>query len=545
MLACQPRKEGGGQRIRFDSLFCRADRVSDRIHIITVYIDCAANNNMILRSFSLFCTSALFFFSNNGGADASFSSGTKSVGSTAAARSSWQLSSHHRHQHHQRRIRRTSNRSSGVGPRTVERRSRGYLLLSATTVGGVGDVEVDVTSLLDGDQEAATVARAKVEEEILTTNGQPRDELVAASEPERREAVRWMKKQLKLEQKERRFDGSNSKKKKTGSGFGGGGGGGAASGKKKKTSDTDTSAAVDNDEKPVVRYTYDPTRDASGYGAVLQRDGVVRIDSVLSKGLASELFDYIDEEKARSERDVAEGRARQLDRFTRVLLKSNRCDLLLPFGVGDDDDGEGERPLIMRAVDELLCEGSPMSDVIESTVGGPDAELYEFSCLVSDPGSDRQVIHPDIAHQGKEQQKRTGPLVTCFVALQDIDATMGPSEFLPGTNTAEAHELLNNPETRDAMLAERPTKLGLLKQGDCSIFDATTLHAGLANRSADKRRCLFYFTFRYPLMEDPRTDNNPGSIRPEVKDAKWTLRTMREHVRRWEKNHHHHQAGQS
>eukprot|EP00586_Coscinodiscus_wailesii_P002741 CAMPEP_0172490204 /NCGR_PEP_ID=MMETSP1066-20121228/20534_1 /TAXON_ID=671091 /ORGANISM="Coscinodiscus wailesii, Strain CCMP2513" /LENGTH=335 /DNA_ID=CAMNT_0013258555 /DNA_START=321 /DNA_END=1328 /DNA_ORIENTATION=+ len=322
------------------------------------------------------------------------------------------------------------------------------------------------------------------------------------SEEERKKATKWIKKILRAETRGKSVSGGG------GGGFGG-----------KKTKKPKKSAGA----SPI----FDPSLDPHGFGSVLQKRGVTRIDDALSPTTARSLVTYIDRLKLQSEDEVARGDAPALSRFSRVLLKSNRWDVLLPF---DHDN----HPLISQALYELLAVGTttttPISSVIESTLG-PDAELYELACLISDPGSDRQVIHPDIAHRGSEQV-RTGPLLTCFVALQDVTEAMGPTEFLPGTNTKECHDLCNDRSRRDDLLRGVESRLSLLKEGDCSVFDATTLHAGTANRSEVRRR-LFYFTFRSRMLSDPRSWNNPGSIRPELKERKLTLAAIKTELERW------------
>mmetsp|Transcript_17325 Transcript_17325/g.19765 ORF Transcript_17325/g.19765 Transcript_17325/m.19765 type:complete len:472 (-) Transcript_17325:621-2036(-) len=388
------------------------------------------------------------------------------------------------------------------------------------TVGGLAastsSPEPSVTSLLDGEQEQVIVNRSYVEEEILLKSNSPRNELLMSTEEERKDATKWIKKVLK--------DDSRMEAKRNGGGGGFGGGGASKSkGSKKLTKASKISQDMSEYSK------FNPKLDIDGHGAILQQNGVVRINNVLSKESTQALLKYVDDEKINAEGEVARGDVPQLSRFTRVLLKSNRCDLLLPLDKRND--------IVMQALYELLggdksSNVGAVGNVIESALSA-DSELYEFACLISDPGSDRQVIHPDIAHQG-ETQKRTGPLLTCFVALQDIDNDMGPSEFLPHTNTAEYHRQLNDHSLRDEMLSKVASKISLLREGDCSIFDATTLHAGTANRS-DKRRRLFYFTFRSLAMEDPRTWNNPGSIRPELKESKLSLRDIQEKIQQWRK----------
>jgi len=368
-----------------------------------------------------------------------------------------------------------------------------------------------VMSLLDGDQEKATANQAYAEEELFLKSSASRDELVMANESERSTAIKWIKKCLKVEARSGMDKGSST-------GFGG------VKPKLNKKKAKKKATTSDGDGP----YIFNPAQDPHGFGAILQKHGVARINNVLSPETADLLTQFVDDEKLLCEEQITDGHVPEISRFSKVLLKKSRWDLLLQFEESD---------VIMQALNELLGDGKktkdyPVMNVIHSTLG-PDAELYELACLISDQGSDRQVIHPDIAFQG-ENQIRTGPLVTCFIALQDIDSQMGPTEFLPQSNTNHFHDQLNGQGTKNEMLSNVCSKLSLLKQGDCSIFDATTLHAGTANRSKDRRR-LFYFTFRSLSMADPRTWNNPGSIRPELKERHLSLKDVHKEISSWKK----------
>ena len=57
--------------------------------------------------------------------------------------------------------------------------------------------------------------------------------------------------------------------------------------------------------------------------------------------------------------------------------------------------------------------------------------LQEIACLISEPGSRTQPLHPDTPYTSSP------PLYAAFVALQDIDIEMGPTVYLPGTQTRE------------------------------------------------------------------------------------------------------------
>ena len=253
--------------------------------------------------------------------------------------------------------------------------------------------------------------------------------------------------------------------------------------------------------------------------SALSQEGVVRLDGVLRTSTAASLRAEILERRAAALAAVESGDDWR-PYFADVLLKADRCDLLLPLegnrgvqmalrellvgsrGAGDGGDGGGDggggggggggasTTLLHAVLGSTLGEDATRyamwkprwlgprpvtsaSDLGQPALHGPLSatdhapgcapsfgqpcgqsaaslglasaapagrtglvsphRLYELSALVSEPGAPRQPIHPDNPHQER------APLLTCFVALQDISAPMGPTIFLPGTNTAEAH----------------------------------------------------------------------------------------------------------
>jgi Protein involved in biosynthesis of mitomycin antibiotics/polyketide fumonisin len=224
--------------------------------------------------------------------------------------------------------------------------------------------------------------------------------------------------------------------------------------------------------------------EAAEYAKTLQKDGVVRIDNVLSPKLVDRLRKYAYDLRLTSEQEVKEGKVQPIERFADVLLKQNRCDLTIPLG----DE------IVSDALNQALREsavGHTISNILSES-----AVLYELSCLMSDPGSQRQVMHPDTPFiEGK------GPvLYTCFIALQDIHLDMGPTTWLPGTHTLEAHEEFMDDHVpkdcsnsrKDILIRDRPAVLGTLTKGSCAIFDSRCLHCGTANQS-EQSRALFTF----------------------------------------------------
>ena len=238
----------------------------------------------------------------------------------------------------------------------------------------------------------------------------------------------------------------------------------------------------------------------------LKQDGVVRLNGVLSASTAATMRKEILERRAAAFSAI-DGGDDWRQYFADVLLKSNRCDLLLPL--------KGSRA-VQTALRELLLQGT-LANVLLSTLGD-DATLYELAAIVSEPGSPRQPVHPDNPYQEHP------PLITCFVALQDIASSMGPTTFLPKTNTAAAHAEFDTVFQRDAMLQKRPSVVALLNAGDASLFDSRTMHCGGANNIHEgATRALFYVSFR-----NPRATQSIGNIGSKLSDIKpITLRELR------------------
>ena len=124
-----------------------------------------------------------------------------------------------------------------------------------------------------------------------------------------------------------------------------------------------------------------------------------------------------------------------------------------------------------------------------------EAVLYELSCLMSDPGSQQQVVHPDPFFANRE-----AVLYTCLIALQDVRLDIGLTTWYPGTNTGAAHEAFKGEATKDELLKTYPAVLGTLSKGPCAIYDSRCLHCGTANKSMNSRS-LFYFSFKNLVSE--------------------------------------------
>jgi len=261
--------------------------------------------------------------------------------------------------------------------------------------------------------------------------------------------------------------------------------------------------------------------EAKSCAKVLEREGVVRIDGALSNDIADSMREFVINLRQTAEEEVNSGTARSIDRFANVLLRKNRCDLKIPLGSKE----------VNEALHHVLCK-SPVRQTIEELLS-PDAILYELSCLISDPGSQRQVVHPDnpCVIKGENIKDNNEPvLLTCFIALQDIDMTMGPTVWLPKTHNLETHTLFrdettgpdNSESPKDKLLRTTPGVLGMLPKGSCAVYDSRVLHCGSANKSKNSR-ALFYFSFKNPAIGYP---GNPASICAKLGSANIPIKTL-------------------
>jgi len=318
-------------------------------------------------------------------------------------------------------------------------------------------VDSQVRSLLRADQQAAVVRRALAEQALLARNTLlcvPESPSGQSSPP--------------------RLVGHAPIKKKRAVG------GGSGFGKKSESepaSGAPKSSVVLRKRKPL----YKPQKALAAHqAAVLTRDGCVRVDSAICRETAASLREFVLAEKAAADLAVAEGTSPMHARFADVLMRSNRCDLLLPL------DGAGGTH---AALSELFGVGGSLRGLYDLLVP-PDGEFYECASLISEPGAQRQTVHSDAAFTKRRA------FVTAFLALQDVTEEMGPTTFLLGSHLEEAHKQFVGPQ-KDAYLEGADARLALLKAGDIVVFDSRTLHCGGGNLlEGGSERVLFYFSVR-------------------------------------------------
>jgi len=243
------------------------------------------------------------------------------------------------------------------------------------------------------------------------------------------------------------------------------------------------------------------------------RLGVAKVPGVLSRSAAKELFNFVLDELPRCRRKVLEDPTLREEFFTPGVYQKRarggapqtRWDLRLPL-----------TRITWSALREALFEGACcLNTAFQSLVGGLESELWELAVLVSLPGAAPQLVHTDTDYS-------PGPcLFTAFVALQDVSYDMGPTFFLPGTHSNDAHNRFEHDPT--ALLRETVPAIALLEAGDAALYDGRVLHCGGANRSHEPR-ALLTITFRHVWAPTGFDNEDTRSIRPAYKSLKLRLR---------------------
>ena len=231
----------------------------------------------------------------------------------------------------------------------------------------------------------------------------------------------------------------------------------------------------------------------------MKKNGLVRINNVLSKEAASSLLSLVMNELDEAKEAVAQGE-NVLDRFSNLLSSCNRWDLKLRWSQQLSD-----------ALCHIVRSGTPLGDLLAS-LASSNGTVHELAAFVTLPGAGRQVLHADTLWSA------TPSVFTCTIALQDVTVSMGPTIFLPSTHTRAAHRSFDSATTRQGFLAETPHVLSTLEAGDAAIYDSRVLHCGGANRSR-RPRVLLYLSLLHPQgpLATGRADvANVASIHPEL-----------------------------
>lgn len=266
-----------------------------------------------------------------------------------------------------------------------------------------------------------------------------------------------------------------------------------------------------------------PVKRGSGFGAassdkrtpaqrlaaqqrkLIDKEGVLRIDGALDGATCDRFREYVLKQQRLADEETAKNVDVSTEYYGVENRRKNRCDLLLSL-VADENADEADRSVIPDVLSKILGAEGTLRPIYDELVG-PEGEFYEFACVITDKGSDRQQIHPDLPFRSKS------PLYVIFLALQDVTKEMGPTTFLLGTQTLEERTKFDDYNQKDEQLANANARLALLKKGDAVLFDARTLHCGNANNAeSGSTRAMFNFSFRNP--EEIGSLGYCGSMRP-------------------------------
>jgi len=261
-------------------------------------------------------------------------------------------------------------------------------------------------------------------------------------------------------------------------------------------------------------------------------DGVCLVPGVLEKALTTELRACVLDELSKAYAAVESEPASSVGRFN-VPWETHdplRGYLLLPLR--DEQsviDGVPKGPMV-RCLEHLLKEGSKLAELFSSTCGGLNAEWYDLVALRTEPGAQRQPLHFDTPFQ------KVPGLFCAFIALQDVEYSMGTTVFLPGSqkNTKERRAFTDGQHdgSKERMLQKVKSRYALLQAGDAVVFDMRTLHAGTANlpvAEGGKQRLLFVLTFRNRKAKGEL--GHLPNLRPAYRNRGITLGEMRDELR--------------
>jgi hypothetical protein len=263
-------------------------------------------------------------------------------------------------------------------------------------------------------------------------------------------------------------------------------------------------ASVAASETPMMRLAVEQAK-------VVRKEGALRIDSAMTDECADALRAHVLEEQNAANLQAEDHPELSTKLFGVENARKHRCDLqlsLLRGGHKADHGGqvpEGQNHAVADALQELFGSTGTLRHIYENLVTS-QGEFYELAAVITNPGSDRQQVHPDLPFQSD------APLYVVFLALQDVTLDMGPTSFLPRTHTLESIELFNDHSKRDDFLRKSKCVVSTLNKGDAVLFDARLLHCGNANIS-NSTRVLFNFSFRNPKVVGSL--GYKGSMRPK------------------------------
>ncbi len=163
-------------------------------------------------------------------------------------------------------------------------------------------------------------------------------------------------------------------------------------------------------------------------------------------------------------------------------------------------NGDGRFEMVMRmsggfAQPQLLA-NPILVNLLKPMLGGDLMRLASMTAVASFPGAQLQHVHRDGAALFGEFPNIEPALppyaFTAAIPLMDVDDTIGPTGFWPGSH----HWPGNQPIPAEAMRS-----VAFLR-GDCLLVDYRTIHAGMANRSRTVRPILYMVYCRDWFYDD-------------------------------------------
>ncbi|CAJ1947109.1 unnamed protein product [Cylindrotheca closterium] len=248
------------------------------------------------------------------------------------------------------------------------------------------------------------------------------------------------------------------------------------------------------------------TRQAAEQAKIMKRDGVLRINNVLSPDVCDKLRQYMLDQQTLVESETASNPQASKIYYGVEQTRKNRADMHLTLtkggvkltdGNSDDESTADDENVLAEALQELLSSDGTLRPIYEALVS-KEGEFYELAGIITKPGSYRQMVHPDLPFQDN------APLYVIFLALQDVTEEMGPTSFLLKSHVKKAIEIFDggDMDAKDDQLRKADCRFATLSKGAAVLFDARVLHCGGAN-DIDKgaTRVMLNFSFRNPKVQ--------------------------------------------
>jgi ectoine hydroxylase-related dioxygenase (phytanoyl-CoA dioxygenase family) len=143
---------------------------------------------------------------------------------------------------------------------------------------------------------------------------------------------------------------------------------------------------------------------------------------------------------------------------------------------------------------DIESRGRWKSLVAEIFFGENNYSLIKCGCVLSLPGTSVQYYHSDGVHAGESADfasEAAAPThaLCVFLPLIDLDRSTGYTEFWAGSHK---YQLLLQ---KKGLMALPGGHDGLLKKGDCLLYDYRTIHRGMPNTSkSDRPVCYFLYS---------------------------------------------------